>query len=56
MNLTRGDNEISEGIVSHTTDEDNSSFTDELSDLGPLTYIPSLTIVDVEEEMVKENQ
>ena len=40
--------------MSHTTDEDNSSFTDDLSDSGPLTYIPSLTIVDEEEEMVEE--
>ena len=40
--------------MSHTTDEDNSSFTDDLSDSGPLTYIPSLTIVDGEDEMVEE--
>ncbi len=40
--------------MSHTTDEDNSSFTDDLSDLDPLTYIPSLTIVDEKEEMVEE--
>jgi hypothetical protein len=40
--------------VSHTTDEDNSSFTDDLSDSGPMTYIPSLTTVDEEDEMVKE--
>ena len=32
----------------------NSSFTDDLSDPGPLTYIPSLTIVDEQEEMVDE--
>ena len=40
--------------MSHTTDEDNSSFTEDLSDPGPLFYIPSLTIVDDEEEMVEE--
>jgi len=44
LNFTHSDNDISEGNISHTTDEDNSSFTDDLSDLGPLTYIPSLTI------------
>ena len=54
LNFTRSDGDISEGTVSHTTDEDNSSFTDDLSDSGPLTYIPSLTIVDEEEEMVEE--
>ena len=46
LNFTRGDNDTSDGIGSHTTDEDNSSFTDDLSYSGPLTYIPSLTIVD----------
>jgi hypothetical protein len=40
--------------VSHTSDEDNSSFTDDLSDSGPLTYIPSLTILDEEDERVQE--
>ncbi len=40
--------------MSHTIDEDNSSFTDDFSDSGPPTYIPSLTIVDEEEEMVEE--
>jgi len=40
--------------VSHTSNEDNSSFTDDLSDSGPLAYIPSLTIVDEEDEMVEE--
>ena len=54
MNFTRSDNDVSEGIVSHTTEEDNSSFTDDFSDSGPLTYIPSLTIVDEEDEMVEE--
>jgi hypothetical protein len=54
LNFTRSDGNISEGTVSHTTDEDNSSFTDDLSDLGPLTCIPSLTILDEEEEMVEE--
>ena len=46
LNFTRSDGDICEGTVSHTTNEDNSSFTDDLSDSGPLTYIPSLTIVD----------
>ncbi len=45
---------VSEGTVSHTTDEDNSSFTDDLSNSVPLTYIPSLTIVDEEEEIMEE--
>ena len=40
--------------MSHTTDEDNSSFTNDLSDSGPQTYIPSLTIVDEVNEMVEE--
>jgi hypothetical protein len=51
LNFTRSGIDITEGIVSHTTNEDNSSFTDDLSDSGPLTYIPSLSIVDEEEEM-----
>ena len=54
LNFTRSDSEIAEKTVSHTTDEDNSSLTDDLSDSGPLTYIPSLTIVDEEDEMVEE--
>jgi hypothetical protein len=54
LNFTRSDNDISEEIVSHTTDKDNSSFTDDLSYSSPLTYIPSLTIVHEEEEMVEE--
>jgi len=54
LNFTRSDSEITEKTVSHTTDEGNSSFTDVLSDSGPLTYIPSLTIVDEEDEMVEE--
>jgi hypothetical protein len=54
LNFIRSDNYISEGTVSRTTDEDNSSFTDDLSDSGPLTYFPSLTIVDEEEEMIEE--
>ena len=54
LNFTRSDSGITEKTVSHTTDEDNSSFTDDLSDSGPLTYIPSLTIVDEEDEMVEE--
>jgi hypothetical protein len=54
LNFTRSDGDISEGTVSHTADEDSSSFTDDLSDFGPLTYIPFLTNVDEEEEMVEE--
>jgi len=54
FNFTRSDGDISEGMVSHTTDGDNSSFTDDLSDSSPLTYIPTLTIDDEEEEMVEE--
>ena len=40
--------------MSYTTDEDIFSFTDELSDSGPLTYISSLTIMDEEDEIVEE--
>jgi len=40
--------------VSRTTNEDNSSFTDDLRDSGPLNYNPSLTIIDEEDEMVEE--
>jgi hypothetical protein len=54
LNFTRSDGDISEGIVSHTTNEDNLSFTDDFIDSSPMTYIPSLTIVDEEEEMVEE--
>ncbi len=53
LNFTRSDSEIAEKTVSHTTDEDNSSLTDDLSDPGPMSYIPSLTIVDEEDEMVE---
>ena len=52
--FTLSDDDIIKGTVSHTTDEDNSSFTDDLSNSDPLTYIPSLTIVNKEEEMVEE--
>ncbi len=52
LKFTRSDNDVSEGTVSHTTNEDNSSFTDDLSDSGSLPYIPSITNVDDEEEMV----
>ena len=54
LNFTRSDGNISERIVSHTTDEENSLFTDDLSDSSPLTCIPSLTIADEEEEIVEE--
>ena len=54
LNFTRSESDIIEGTMSHTTDEDNSSFTNDLSDSGPLTYIPSLTIVDEDNEMVEE--
>jgi hypothetical protein len=54
LNFTRCDNDITEGIVSHTTDEDNSSFTDDLSDSGPLIYIPSLNVMDEEDAMIDE--
>ena len=54
LNFTRSDSDKTEGTVSKTTDEDNSSFTDDLSDSGPLTYIPSLTIVVQEDKMVQE--
>ena len=48
------DSYITEGTTSHTTDGDNSSFTDDLSDSGPLNYISSLTIIDEENKMVEE--
>jgi hypothetical protein len=54
FNFTRSDNDISEETVSHTIAKDNSSFTDDLNDASLLTYIPSLTIVDEEEEMVED--
>jgi hypothetical protein len=54
LNFTQSDSDIIEGTMSHTTDEDKSSFTDDLSDSGPLIYIPSLTIVDDDDEMVEE--
>ena len=54
LNFTRSDSDIIEGTMSHTTDDDNSSCTDDFSDSGPLTYIPSLTIVDEVNEMVEE--
>jgi hypothetical protein len=40
--------------LSHTVDEDNSFFTDDLNDSGPMTYISSLTIVNEEAEMLEE--
>ena len=40
--------------MSHTIDEDNSLFTADLRYSGPLTYSPSLIIIDEEDEMVKE--
>ena len=43
LNFTRSDGDISKVITSHTTDKDNSSFTDDLCDLGPLTYIPTFS-------------
>ncbi len=52
LNFTRSGNNIIEVTVSHTSDEDNTSFTADLSDLGPLNYIPSLTIIEEEHEMV----
>jgi hypothetical protein len=54
LNFTLSDSDIIEGTVHHTTDEDNSSFTDDLSDSGPLTCISSLTIVNREDEMTEE--
>ncbi len=54
LNFTRSDSDIIEETMSHTTDEDNSSFTDDLSDSDPLTYIPSLMIVDEDDGMVEE--
>jgi hypothetical protein len=54
LNFTRSDSDIIEGNVSHTTDEDNSSFTCDLSDSGPLVYIPFLNVMDKEDEMVEE--
>jgi hypothetical protein len=53
FNFTRSDIDIVKGMVSHTADEDKSSFTDDLSDSGPLNYIPFLTIIYEEDEMVK---
>ena len=50
----RSDIDIIKGTVSRTTDVDNSSFTHDLSDSGPLNFIPSLAIIDEEDEMVEE--
>ena len=54
LNFTRSGNNIIDGTVSHTIDEDNSSFTNDLNDSGPLNYISCLTIIDEEDEMAKE--
>ena len=54
LNFTCSDSDIIEGGVSHTTDEELFSFTDDLLDSGPLTYIPSLTVMDEEYEIVEE--
>jgi hypothetical protein len=53
LNFTRNDSDITEGTVSHTTDEDNSSFTDYLSVSGRLTYIPFLDYMDEEDETIE---
>jgi len=53
LNFTRSESDITVGTVSHTIDEDKSSFMDDLSDSGPLTYIPSPTIIDEEDEMLE---
>ena len=54
LNFTRSDNDIIEGIVSHITEKDNSSFTYVLSDSGLITYIPYLNIIDQDDDMVLE--
>jgi hypothetical protein len=54
LNFRHNDNDITERIVSYTTDEDNSSFTDDLNNSGPLTYIPSLVIMDEEDGKIEE--
>ena len=54
FSFTHGDSDITKGTVSHNSDEENSSFTDDLSDSGPLKYISSLTLIDEEDEMVKK--
>ncbi len=40
LNFTRGDNDIAEETVFHTTGEDNSSFTDDVSDSGSTWFVP----------------
>jgi len=54
LNFTRSDSDIFKGTVSHTIDENYTSFTDDLSDIEPLNYIPSLYYNDEEDEMVEE--
>ena len=55
LNYTHSDSsETIEGTVSHTTDEDNTSFTDDVSDSGPLNYIPPIVFDNDEDEMVEE--
>jgi hypothetical protein len=55
LNSTRSDSDITKGTVSHTDDEDNFSLTNDFSDSMPLNYIPSLTIIDEENEIVEED-
>jgi hypothetical protein len=40
--------------MSHTTEDGNSSFTDDLSDLGSLNYILSFTIINEEDATIEE--
>jgi len=55
LNFTRSDTDINKRTMSHTTHDDNSLFTDDLSYSGrPLNYILSLTIIDAEDEMDEE--
>jgi len=54
LNCIHKDSDITEGTESPTTDEENSSFTDALSDSGHLNYIPCITIINEEDEMVEE--
>ena len=54
LNFTRSGNDIIEGTMSHTSDNDNSLFQEKLSNSRPLNYIPSLTIIVEKGEMVEE--
>jgi hypothetical protein len=54
LNLPRSDRDIIDKYVSHTTYEDIFSFTNDLIDSGPLTYILFLLLMGEEDEIVEQ--